>query len=65
MEKILLVHGAWHTARAWEGVEKLLQEKGYKTATVTLAGNDSANRGIITYADIAGSLEEAIKKEDR
>ncbi|GAB3577742.1 alpha/beta hydrolase [Amycolatopsis endophytica] len=38
MTTYLLVHGAWHTGRAWERVVPLLEQAGHRVFTPTLTG---------------------------
>ncbi|MEP0940595.1 MAG: alpha/beta fold hydrolase, partial [Rhizobiaceae bacterium] len=35
---IVLVHGAWHGARAWKDVVPLLTQKGFQVSTLDLSG---------------------------
>ncbi|MEN1760480.1 alpha/beta fold hydrolase [Anoxynatronum sibiricum] len=64
MEKIILVHGAWHNASCWEGVIKALKEKGYEAEAVTLAGNGPEDdRKGITYEQALKPLVEKLEEQ--
>ncbi len=65
MEKLFFVHGAWHNEFAWDKVRNLLEKKGYRTGAVTLAGNGPQEENPVSFEDIASSLEEALKREER
>lgn len=65
MEKIILVHGAWHNASCWESVINALKEKGYEAEAVTLAGNgvDDERKGI-TYEEIIKPLVTILEEQE-
>jgi len=65
MEKLFFVHGAWHNEYAWDKVRNLLEQRGYKTGAVTLAGNGPQAVKPVSFDDIAASLVKAVEKEER
>lgn len=65
MKNLLLVHGAWHTERAWDKAKALLENRGYRVSTFTFAGNEPDNKRRVTYRDISASLERALKAEEK
>ncbi|MDP9077709.1 MAG: alpha/beta fold hydrolase [Bacteroidota bacterium] len=60
METIVVVHGAWSDASAWDAVVPLLQKKGYEVIAVNLPGHGKdttsfANISLDTYVSAVKS----------
>ena len=65
MEKILLIHGAWHNGNCWKSVEKFLNEKGYETEALTLPGNGENDSKEVSYEDYINYVSEVIRRQDK
>lgn len=63
MEKVLLIHGAWHNGSCWKEVEKILNEKGYETETLTLPGNGDGDSKDVSYDDYINYVVKVIEKQ--
>jgi len=50
METIVLVHGAWSDASAWDGVVAILKGKGYDVIAVNLPGHGKDTTSIATIS---------------
>jgi alpha-beta hydrolase superfamily lysophospholipase len=61
----VLVHGAWHTGAAWNGVIEGLQKRGYTAEVITLPGYgpDNGNPSTATLDDDAAALVALLKKQ--
>jgi pimeloyl-ACP methyl ester carboxylesterase len=69
MSTLLLVHGAWHGASAWDRVIPLLEDRGHRTVAPTLAGlGDRASElspetGLSEHAGDVARVLEALADE--
>src|SRR5580692_8081448 len=60
METIVLVHGAWSDASAWDHISPILKAQGYEVIAVNLPGHGKDNT---SFADITlASYVETVKK---
>lgn len=61
----VLVHGAWHTAAAWDGVIKGLQQRGFTAEAVSLPGYGpgNGNPGTTTLEDCAAALTAVLQRQ--
>jgi pimeloyl-ACP methyl ester carboxylesterase len=58
---VVLVHGAWHTARAWQRLTPLLQQSGMKVAAVDLpARGDATAAAHLRMADYVAALAAVV-----
>jgi pimeloyl-ACP methyl ester carboxylesterase len=62
MKTIILVHGAWTDASAWDAVVPLLQAEGHEVITVKLAGHgkDTTSFGEISLRTYVDEVKSAI-----
>ncbi len=62
MKTVVLVHGAWTDASAWDAVTPLLKARGYDVITVNLAGHGKDNTSFagITMASYVETVKKAI-----
>ena len=62
METIVLVHGAWSDASAWDQVVPILKAKGYEVIAVNLPGHGKDNTSFanITLAAYVETVKKAI-----
>ena len=62
METIILVHGAWSDASAWDAVVPLLKKKGHEVIVVNLAGHgkDTTSFEVITFQTYVDQVKAAI-----
>jgi pimeloyl-ACP methyl ester carboxylesterase len=62
METIVLVHGAWSDASAWDNTAPLLKAKGYDVIAVNLPGHGKDNTSFagITLASYVDAVKKAI-----
>jgi len=61
----VLVHGAWHTGAAWDGVIAALRKRGYTAEAITLPGYGPGNGdpSTTTLADDAAALVALLRKQ--
>ena len=64
-KSILLVHGAWHSARCWESFTPVLEAQGFAVHTMTLPGHGEKARfgwfvGMRDYVRAVGATADAI-----
>jgi pimeloyl-ACP methyl ester carboxylesterase len=61
----ILVHGAWHTGDAWDGVIKGLQQRGFTAEAITLPGYGPGNGdpGTATLEDCAAALAAVLQRQ--
>lgn len=61
-ETIVLVHGAWTDASAWQGVTPLLKAQGYEVIEVNLPGHgkDTTSFASITFKSYVDAVKSAI-----
>jgi pimeloyl-ACP methyl ester carboxylesterase len=61
----VLVHGAWHTGAAWDGVIEGLQKRGYTAEAITLPGYGAGNGdpSTVTLADDTAALIAVLEKQ--
>ncbi len=60
METIVLVHGAWSDASAWDQVVPILKAKGYEVIAVNLPGHGKDNT---SFANITlAAYVETVKR---
>jgi alpha-beta hydrolase superfamily lysophospholipase len=61
----VLVHGAWHTGAAWDGVIEGLRKRGYTAEAITLPGYgpNNGDPSTITLADDAAALAAVLQKQ--
>lgn len=62
MKTVVLVHGAWADASAWDGVSPLLKAQGYEVITINLAGHGQDNTSFsgITMDSYVAAVRKAI-----
>jgi pimeloyl-ACP methyl ester carboxylesterase len=62
METIVLVHGAWSDASAWDHTAPILRAQGYEVIAVNLPGHGKDNTSFagITLASYTDAVEKAI-----
>ena len=64
MYTFVLVHGSWHDGRAWEGVQRHLENAEHKTFAPTLAGHGPDADRSVTMKDVTRSLVDYIIEKD-
>jgi len=57
---LLLVHGAWHGAWAWNASRKLLEERGWRVSTVDLPTVHATDPTGLSLRDDAAAVADAI-----
>jgi len=57
---LLLIHGAWHGAWAWNASRELLEERGWRVSTVDLPTVHAADPTGLSLSDDAAAVAEAI-----
>jgi alpha-beta hydrolase superfamily lysophospholipase len=62
-KRFILVHGAWHTADAWDGVIAALKKQGYSAEAITLPGNGVGDASTATLAEDAAALTTLLKSQ--
>lgn len=63
MSKIILIHGAWHNAKCWNEVTRLLKNQGYEAEALTLPGNGEDHNKDVTYSDYVDYVSDYLKAE--
>lgn len=63
----VLVHGAWHTGAAWDGVVAGLRQRGFTAEAITLPGYGSGggDPGSVTLDDCAAALAAVLRRQER
>jgi len=61
----VLVHGAWHTGAAWDGVIEGLRKRGYSAEAITLPGYgpNNGDPSTATLADDTAALVALLQKQ--
>lgn len=61
----ILVHGAWHTGTAWDGVVKGLSQRGFTAEAITLPGYgpDNGDPGKVTLEDCTAALVAMLQRQ--
>lgn len=61
----VLVHGAWHTGAAWDGVIEGLRKRGYTAEAITLPGYgpNNGDPSTATLADDTAALVAVLEKQ--
>jgi alpha-beta hydrolase superfamily lysophospholipase len=61
----VLVHGAWHTGAAWDGVIDGLRKRGYTAEAITLPGYgpNNGDPSTTTLADDTAALVNLLNKQ--
>ncbi len=61
----VLVHGAWHTGAAWDGVIEGLVQRGFTAEAITLPGYgpDNGDPGKVTLEDCAAALAAVLQRQ--
>lgn len=63
MSKIVLIHGAWHNGRCWDGVSSLLKKAGYEVEALTLPGNGEGDSKDVSYEDYVNYVVSSLKAQ--
>lgn len=63
----ILVHGAWHTGAAWDGVIAGLRQRGFTAEAITLPGYGPGNGdpGTATLEDSAAALTALLQRQEK
>jgi alpha-beta hydrolase superfamily lysophospholipase len=62
----VLIHGAWHNGRAWDGVAHALRQAGHEVEAPTLPGAEpGANQSGIEFADYVEPVGEVLRRQHR
>lgn len=66
-EHFVLVHGAWHTGAAWDGVITGLRQRGFTAEAITLPGYgpDNGDPGTTTLEDCAKALADVLQRQEK
>lgn len=63
MNKIVLIHGAWHNGRCWEDVSSLLNKAGYEVEVLTLPGNGEGDSKNVSYEDYVNYIAKSLNAQ--
>jgi pimeloyl-ACP methyl ester carboxylesterase len=63
MNKIVLIHGAWHNGRCWDDVSSLLKKAGYEVEALTLPGNGDGDSKDVSYEDYVNYLAKSLNAQ--
>lgn len=63
MNKIVLIHGAWHNGRCWDEVSSLLKKAGYEVEALTLPGNGEGDSKDVAYEDYVNYLAKSLNAQ--
>lgn len=60
----VLIHGAWHSGKSWNGVRKHLEAGGHEVHTPTVAYEDADGKVVHSLDEAVAPIIEYIEEKD-